>query len=220
MSQKSSLLCIVIFLIVLLTADAAAETLPQKEPLFVVVHLPHGISLEVPRTWRMIVGDAKDPLEIPAPEDVDLSRMRLPDNAPLFRATATPTDRPASVSVAFFSQATLTLQQAEEMPPDALAAYDRELRRSVEGAFKGQGVDLLTWNGTRRDQLNDRLALVSEYRRQSHGFPPTWEQINTIPLERGMIVLTVTHSEHAESFWRSVVQRIRDSCRVKNESLP
>jgi hypothetical protein len=220
MRQESYLLRIVIFLIALLAADAAAETLPQEEPLFVVVRLPHGISLEVPRTWRMIVGDAKDPLQIPAPEDVDLSKMHLPDNIPLFRATATPTDRPASMSVAFFSKATLTLRQAEEMSPDALAAYDRELRRTVEGAFKRQEVEMLTWNGTRRDRLNGHLVLVSEYRRQSPGFPPTWEQVNTIPLERGMIILTVAHSEHAESFWRSVVKRIRDSCRVGSKSLP
>jgi len=204
----------------LLVSNVTAEPLLEKEPPFVTVRLPYGISVEIPRSWRMLAGDAKEALAVPAEGDSDLSGMRLAANQPLLRAAPTLADRPASMSIAFFPGAELTPQQAGGLSSDALANYDRELRRKVESSFQSQGVALLEWSGTRKDQLNGHAILVSEYRRQNRGSPSTWEQINTIPLDKGMVILTVARSEQAGSLWRSVVMRIRASCWVNHESLP
>jgi hypothetical protein len=81
-------------------------------------------------------------------------------------------------------------------------------------------MELLEWRETRKDFLNDRVALVSEYRRRGQGTPVMWEQINTIPLDAGMMTLTVSYNEKAGLSWRSVVMRIRSSCRINGKSSP
>jgi len=215
-SNSSHLVALMLFLLV---SDVASETLVE-EPPFITVRLPYGISVELPRSWRVLAGDAKETLDVPGQGDIDLSGMRPPDNNPLLRASATPADRPASMSVAFFPRVGLTPQQAAELSPGALADYDRELRRKVESSFKSQEVELLGWSGTRKDHLSGHVVLVSEYRRQNRGFPSTWEQINTIPLDKGVVILTIAHSEQTGSLWRSVIMRIRASWRMNHDSSP
>jgi hypothetical protein len=143
--------------------------------------------------------------------------MDLSGTTVLLRATATPTDRPAAILVVFLPRTALTQPQASELSAGGLADYDQALRRKVESLFKAHGLTLVEWRGTRKDVLNGRVTLVSEYRRQRPGQPSVWEQVNTLPLADGTVVLTVSHSEQAGLLWRSLVMRIRSSCRVNEE---
>jgi len=138
----------------------------------------------------------------------------------LLRANATPTDRPAWVSVAFLPRAILTPAQAAKLSPSDLQDYDRELRQSVESFLRSREMELVEWGETRKDLLNEHITLVSEYRRRGRSNPLVWEQINTIPLSAGMMTLTVAYNEQAGLPWRSVVMRIRSSCRVSGDSSP
>ena len=137
--QRSCLSRVIALLLFIIALAIAAQTPAEESALFVTIHLPHGVSVEVPRSWRIIAGEAKEALETAVAEDIDLSRMPVPDRNVLLRANATPTDRPASVSVAFFPRATPTLQQGEELSPSELTAYDQELHRKVENALRSQG---------------------------------------------------------------------------------
>ncbi|HEV8717231.1 MAG TPA: hypothetical protein VGX03_30975 [Candidatus Binatia bacterium] len=214
-------MCVVALLFLLSLAwEAAAQTPPEEGSLFVILHLPYGISVEIPRSWRIIAGAAKEALEAGVARDIDLSRMPVPDSHVLLRANATPSDQPASMSVAFFPRAPAGLRQEEELSPSELTAYDQELHQKVEDALQSQGIELMEWLGTRSDRLGGHLALVSEYRRQSQGFPAVWEQVNALPLNGGMVVLSIAHSEQEGSLWRAVVMRIRSSFQTHEASAP
>lgn len=217
--QRSSFSRVIALLLFLIALATAAQTPAEEAALFVTIHLPHSISVEIPRSWRIIAGEAKEALETGVAEDIDLSRMHIPDNNLLLRANATPTDRPAWTSVAFLPKAILTPAQAEKLSSSDLQDYDRKLRQSVESFLRSRGMELLEWGETHKDLLNDRITLVSEYRRRGRSNPLVWEQINTIPVSTGMVTLTVAYNE-AELPWRSVVMRIRSSCRVGGESSP
>ncbi|HJY80397.1 MAG TPA: hypothetical protein VKK81_04870 [Candidatus Binatia bacterium] len=211
---------IALLLFLFIRSEAGAQTPREEGTLYITIHLPYGISVEVPRSWRIIAGEAKEALETAVPGDIDLSRIHVPDNNLLLKANATPTDRPAWVSVAFLPKAILTPARAEKMSSSDLQDYDRELRQSVESFLRRRGMELLEWRETHKDLLNDRITLVSEYRRRGRNNPLVWEQINTIPLSTGMITLTVAYNEQAGLPWRSVVMRIRSSCRVSSDSSP
>ena len=220
---------IVLLFFLALARAAAAQTAQEEESPqtlqgegspFVTVFLSHAISIELPRSWRVVAGAAREPLETGAAGDIDLSRMPVPDSHVLLRANATPSDQPASLSVAFLPRAIGNLGQGEELSPDELTAYDQQLRLKVENALRSQGIDLLEWKGTHQDRLNGRFALVSEYRRRSQGFPPMWEQVNALPVDDGMAVLSLAHSEQEGSLWRAVVMRIRSSFRTHETSAP
>ena len=205
----------------LLSAFApVSQILAEEEPLFVTIRLPYGISIEVPRSWRIVAGDAKEALEVGVARDIDLSHMPLPNTNVLLRANATPADRPAWMSVAFLPKALLTQKQAAELSPSGLKDYDQALHQKVENFLRGQGLVLLEWRETRKDFLNDQVTLVAEYRRRGQDNLTVWEQINTIPLRAGMVTLTVSYNEKAGPPWRAVVMHIRSSCRVGNESSP
>jgi hypothetical protein len=219
--QRRSLSRVIALLFFLsICSETGAQTPREEETLYVTIHLPYGISVEIPRSWRIIVGEAKEALETAVSGDIDLSSIHVPDNNLLLRANATPTDRPAWVSVAFLPRTILTPAQAAKLSPSDLQDYDRELRQSVENFLRSHVMELLEWRETRKDLLNEHLTLVSEYRRRGRNNLLVWEQINTIPLSAGMITLTVAYNEQAGLPWRSVVMRIRSSCRVSGDSSP
>lgn len=217
---RNDLLHVIALGLFLICFTTATQATAEEETLFVTVHLPHGIKVEIPRAWRIVAGDAQEALETGGAKDIDLSHMPIPDNNILLRANATPADRPAWMSVAFLSKALLTPTQAAELSSSGLKDYDRELHQKVENFLHGQGMELVEWRETRKDFLKDRVTLVSEYRRRGQGTPVMWEQINTIPLDAGTMTLTVSYNEKAGPPWRSVVMRIRSSCRVDGKSSP
>ncbi len=219
--QRRSLSRVIALLLFLsICSQAGAQTPGEEETLYVTIHLPYGISVEIPRSWRIVVGEAKEALETAVSGDVDLSRIHVPDSNLLLRANATPTDRPAWISMAFLPRAILTPAQAAKLSPSDLQDYDRELRQSVESFLRSREMELVEWGETRKDLLNEHITLVSEYRRRGRSNPLVWEQINTIPLSAGMMTLTVAYNEQAGLPWRSVVMRIRSSCRVSGDSSP
>ncbi len=220
MKQRNNLSCVLALGLLLSSFLSATQAAAEEDTLFVTLRLPHGIAVEVPRSWRIIAGDAKEALVAGAARDVDLSRMSVPTNNLLLRANATPTDRPAWISVAFLAKAPLTPAQATEFSPSGLKDYDRELQQKVESFLRSQGLELLEWRETRKDFLNDHVTLVSEYRRRGQGTSVMWEQINTIPLDTGTVTLTVSYNEKAGLPWHSVVMHIRSSCRIGHESSP
>jgi hypothetical protein len=221
LQQRLRLCCLIALLFFLcLAREAVAQTPQEGESLFVTLRLPYGISLEIPRAWRIVAGAAREALEAGEAGDLDLSRMPVPDSHVLLRANATPSDQPASLSVAFLPRAISDLQQGEELSPGEITAYDQQLRLKVENALRSQGIELLEWKGTRPDRLNGHFALVSEYRRRSREFPPMWEQVNALPVNGGMVVLSLAHSEQEGSLWRAVVMRIRSSFQAHEMSSP
>jgi hypothetical protein len=198
-------------------SSATAETLlDEDEPIFRSVRLPHGISVELPRSWRVFVGDNKEVLETAGSQALDLSHMTIPTSRALLRATATPADQPASIFVAYQAQSPFTPAQAAELTPAALADYDRDFRQTIEQQMHTQGITLVEWSGARQDRIGDRVVLVSEYLRKNRNAQSVREQINLIPLDHGMVLLSVTYNEHAGESWRAVVMRIRSSCVIES----
>jgi hypothetical protein len=177
----------------------------------------YGISVEVPRSWHIIAGETKDPVETAGVGVIDLSRMPVPGNNLLLKANATPADRPAWVSVAFLPKPFLSPDQVAKFSPTDLQDYDRELHQKVENFLQSRGMELWEWHGTRKDFLNDHMTLVSEYHRRARDTSVMWEQINTIPLNTGMVTLTVAYNV-VELPWRSVVMHIRSSCQINTAS--
>src|SRR5262249_56447388 len=70
--------------------EESPQTLQEEGSLFVTVSLPHAISLELPRSWRVVAGASREPVETGAAGDIDLSRMPLPASPVLPPADATP----------------------------------------------------------------------------------------------------------------------------------
>lgn len=204
----------------LVTAPISAETLlDDTTPIFLSVRLPYGISIELPQSWQVFIGENKEALLRKDSAELDLSQMAIPLSHALIRATATPADHPASIFIAYQPQSPLTPEQVTGLTDATLADYDRNFRSAVEQQMVGQGITLVEWNGTRQDQIDGHPVLVSEYLRKNPHSPPVKEQLNLIPLNRGVVLLSVTYNEQTGDSWRSVVMRIRASCRIQAEKI-
>lgn len=200
------------------TASASAETLlDENAPIFISIRLPYGLSVELPQSWQVFTGENKEALTTLGLAELDLSQMLVPASHALIRATATPADHPASIFIAYQSQSPITPTQAAELTATTLADYDPDLRNAVEQQMHPQGITLVEWSGTRQDQIDGQSVLVSEYLRKNPNTPTVREQINLIPLAYGMVLLSVTYNEQAGDSWRSMVMRIRSSCRIHTE---
>lgn len=192
-----------------------AETLlDEATPIFITVRLPHGLSVEVPRSWRVRVGHTSTDLELGAATTLDLSRMEIPADHTLLRATATPADRPASISIAYLPQSTVSRADMTQLSPAALAEYDNGLRHTVETQLRARGVVVLEWTDTRQEQFASQAALVSEYQRKTQQAAVFKEQVNLIPRENGAVLFLLAYNEQAGDSWRSMAMRIRASCKI------
>jgi hypothetical protein len=193
--------------------EEARSLLPDDAPLFVSIRLPHGISIELPRSWRVVAGDVEQDLNA-LEATLDLTHIPAPANQTLLRGTATLADLPAAMTIAYLPRSAFPLSQASEASPAALADYDRGLRDSVESQLRERGITLLDWRGTYQDRLDGHFTLVSEYVRKSGPASAVREQVNMIQVSDAAVLLSVAYKEDAGDFWRSVVMRIRSSCRI------
>jgi hypothetical protein len=208
---------IIALVVCFISFRAAAQTEQDEELPFVTVRLPYRVVVEVPRAWRITAGEAKEVVQPMGAGDLDLSGLPLSDSNVWVRAVATPANQPAAMSVAFLPKATLFASQKRELASGELTAYDQALRKKVDDLCKSQGIALLEWKGTRKEQLNGALVVVSEYRRQGREKLPVWEQVTAVPADSGLAVLTVSYSEPAGHPWRAVVMRIHSSLRINRD---
>ena len=149
------MLSLVHALAVMTLAYSASSTAPS----FVLIKLPLGVQIELPRNWEVHARN---------------QRLRLDSDLPYFDAslnqdfTANHYDAAgrlaASVHVGYYRN--LDLTQADALNADAteIASLDAFLQGSVAETGRSSGY-AVTWHGTRRQRFNGLTAFVSEYSR-------------------------------------------------------
>jgi hypothetical protein len=185
-----------------------------QEIKFIEVKLPSGVSIDVPRNWWVIGGDLNQTLETSAQAVLDLTGVKNESKTNLLRANSMPRSTYAAISINFYENPDVTPNEIRTLSLKELKLMDDALRSTFEKGFKAQGVEVLNWYGTKKNIIDGKPALVTEYRR-SGGNGAVFVQINSIYGKDKMVRLTLSYRESENLIWKPVVERMRVSFKMR-----
>jgi hypothetical protein len=188
----------------------------QSSSNFVLVKLPRGIELQIPKGWRLLGADHNRLIETSMEAAMDLSGIGLPEGERinLIAANSMPRSTYAAVRV----DSTIPTSVAPSEFASMTKADVRELKTAARPMFeklaKLQGVQLIEFFGSRIDKISGHPAIVTEYRRTGPK-GPVFVQINQIFTSGQEISINLSYRESEAALWRPVVGKVRQSIVVR-----
>jgi len=197
-----------IFVIGLLFVPAATSA----ESNFVLVKLPRGVHLQIPKGWWLLGKDYNQLLQSTAEAVLDLSGIGLPDGQKtnLIAANSMPRTTYAAVRVDSNIPAFLSPREIQTATAADLKDIGNELRGVLEKMLPLQNNQLLQFYGVRKDSISGHPALVIEYRR-SGPKGPVIVQINRVFTDSQEVNINLSYRESEAALWKPVVTKIRQS---------
>src|SRR5712692_3962061 len=204
-----------------LSTFAFLQTPRKAEESFVTVRLPHAISVDVPRSWNVMIGEEKKELDTLVQRTLDLSGITTLGGSLLAAKSPLHTTW-AFMEVRVTFENTYTQSVTANMSQTELEAYDSYLRLVTENISKSLGEEILEWFGTKKDRLNGLTVLVTEYKRTPPPDPstvrpsrgPVRVQVNVVPLGDKDIGLTVSYTATEAAKWQPILRHLRSSFRI------
>lgn len=192
-----------------------AQTTQPSDAKFTKLKLPLGVSVEVPKNWRILDKETNSTIETAAEASLNLANVDLPTGKKvnLFRANSVPQTTYAGIAIN---------ASDSEFDPDILKdASDAEIKEStpmmkemMEQSLSGQSLKVLEFSDVRREFVGSHPALVVEYKR-SGPQGAVIVQMTRLLLKGKEISLNLSYRESEAQLWKPVVQYIRKSLAVE-----
>jgi len=194
--------------------DAVGSPLPARDSRFAILKLPLGVSIHVPKNWRLLDGDFNATIETGAEAAMRLARIDLPEGQKvnLFRANSNPPTTYAGIAI--------NASDSDFSPADLLAASDAELRelaplmhQMLDQGLAAQNLRVIRFDGVRREMIDGHPALVIEYTR-SGPQGPVVVQMTRLFIANKEISLNLSYRQSETGLWKPTVDYMRSTFRV------
>lgn len=186
----------------------------RQESRFTRLRLPLGVSVEVPKNWRLLDGDINATIETASEAAMNLSGVDLGNGTKtnLFRANSMPSSTYAGIAI--------NATDSEIDPDELKAATEQEIRElsteiheTMREALSSQNMSILEFHGVRREYVSGHPALVIEYKRTGQQ-GAVIVQMTRLFLGEKEISLNLSYRESEGFLWKPIVQYIRSSFTV------
>lgn len=199
----------------ILSAAAHAQT---NENQFVALRFARGITMDAPRTWRAVSADENEVILTTVQATLDLTGVKQTAKQSLTLLKAQPKLQQLYAYVKLSEKFGEFKDQKEtERASDAeLKKFDEAQLADIKKMSELTGMKMVEWKGSRKEQINGKWALVTEYRREDRdGHGPVWCQIIAIHLRDRCITLTLSYREREEVVLKPVILRMRSSLKIE-----
>ncbi len=192
-----------------------AQTTPPSDTKFTKLKLPLGVSVEVPKNWRVFDSETNSTIETVAEASISLANVDINSRKKvnLFRANSVPQTTYAAIAI--------NATDSELNPEDLKSGSDAELKEvapmmkgMMEQSLSAQNLKLLDFYEVRREFIGSHPALVIEYKR-SGPQGPVIVQMTRLLLKNKEISLNLSYRESEAQLWKPVVRYIRQSLAVE-----
>lgn len=158
-----TLLCALLFLITLVLI----APLGFGANNFVLIRLPHGVRLEIPRNWAVLSPNQRITLDtavqsrnepagfFDASSDLNFAANYFDDAG---KTTAL-------VNIRYYPDLKITQAEARTITASDISEFDIELRNLAKKSAQINGFSILAWYGTKKQTFNGATAFVTEYKR-------------------------------------------------------
>lgn len=194
---------------------AHAQTNENK---FVTLRFPHGITMDAPRSWRAVSADENEVVLTALQATLDLTGIKRTEKQSVTLLKANPKLQQLYAYVKLSEKTGEFMdQKASEITSEAeLKKIDETWLADVKKMNQLTGMKIVEWKGTRKEKINGKWAIVTEYRREDReGHGPVWCQINAIHLRDRCVTLTLSFREREEVVLKPVILRMRSSLKIE-----
>lgn len=211
---------IILFLIMLITVVGSVSHSAYAGSDFVVIRLPNGVSVDIPRNWQVATSDQRITLDTFVESQLDLSNLpRAASDLVFVAGYFDDVGDKAKISVRYYPNMKVTQSAMRQASPEEIRElFDNAQKKSIYEVLKASGTTILYWGGTRKQVLAGRTAIVTEYRRA----PISGEQgsfnVRIIRIFDGSrtFTLTVSYNESYAVIFKPICDRIISSLKIRN----
>jgi hypothetical protein len=191
-----------------------SSSVPPHDSRFAVVSLPLGVSIQVPKNWRPFGADLNATIETAGEAATKLAGIEMPagQKVNLFRANSNPPTTYAGIAI--------NASDSEMSRADVLVATDAEIaelgstmRQTFEQAFAKQDVQMIRFDGVRREIVDGHPSLVIEYVR-SGPQGPVVVQMTRLLIGEKEVSLNLSYRQSEAGLWKPVVAYMRSTFHV------
>jgi len=209
-------LFIIIFLLLTTTVSVG-------EGAYVTVHLPKGISIDVPRNWVSLSNSEKIDLTAFAEAAVD-GIVDLEGELEILHFAANYYNKEgeteALVNLRYYPDSELSQKDVEDMPDLVIATTDMQLERNMRKMIKkiGGKSKILEWKGLRKERIGNLIAVVTEYRRSNIFGASGRVRLMMFHNEENSFHLTVSYDDknHNSFMLKAITDKIINSLTVSD----
>ncbi|MBC6987929.1 hypothetical protein [Alteromonas sp. BZK5] len=187
---------------------------------FVTVSLPHGVSLEIPRLYRVLSQKESELIDTATQSIVDLAGVDPVTYNKPFSANYFIDNKTVSiVNILYYPDIEFTQADIANFTPEDIDEVDNYLRESNSDAYKSMSSSVLEWYGTERVKLNGLHALRTSFFRDKIGKSQSSVVtfIRVISAEESFN-LTFSYQKSLEFFLKPITERMIMSVK-KNQSV-
>lgn len=183
---------------------------------FVTIRLVNGIMFELPKNWVVIDTNTKTTLEasVAARIPIDINTS-LPFAANLYNFE---NKTIGLINVRVYPDMDFYQQDVKNMSPLAVKEFDAILQKNIALGVLSSGHKVTNWMGTEKIIIEDRIFLLSRYRRQSGLDPNRFFRVGLLRLLDGKnsFTLTLSYEEKEHYLLYPIINKIMNSTRVLN----
>lgn len=192
---------------------------------FTVIALPRGVTIALPRVWRILGPNELQLIETFAGTLADLSGLDLdtgPDQV-LVAANSMPPSTYATVRVTSSTPPSGTPADIQKLvrlvghssrTHGEVTAFEREIRSLIEPMLRKGGIPVTQFYGVRVERISGHPALVTEYRRAGPK-GDVFVQLNHIFTPQQDVQVRLSYRQAEQRLWMPVLGRIRHSLQVR-----
>ncbi len=182
----------------------------RAESAYVLMRMPHGVSVELPRNWHPLSSNQKTTINAVAQANAELAGESIDSELPTaanyydeFGKTA------ALMNVRYYPDQTVTQAEIRAISVADVRDIDDMMRDLLRKSADVGGFKILEWRGTRVVKLATGVALLVEYKRS-----PIRQNGNfVVRLVRVMngsrsFTLTVSYREDQDGWMQPITDRI------------
>lgn len=186
---------------------------------FITVHLPLGISIDIPRNWEILNNDQLITLDTTVESQLDLSRLQKDTSNLSFAAYHSDGNiEDAKVIVRYYPNTQVFQEEIRKYGSKEIQEFDNAIKQSIFNAAKLSGDTILSWGGTRKQDISDHAALITEYRR-----PPFSGQQGSVTVQLFRVFdgtktfsITISYNDLRAVIYRPICERIVSTIRIRN----
>jgi len=215
---KSATLLIVVTLIS--SEEAQSQVAKADSSNFVLMSLPRGVEILVPRGWKVFGQQWTDAFKASAETGLNLAGIELPSGKQvvLFAANSVPSGTFASIRISSVMPPSMSVAEIASLTPTDLRQLRAESLSMWQQTLATQKASLISLHAVTVQTLAGHQALITEYRRSSGlASSPVKVQVNQIFTPTQEIMLTLSYREDEASLWLPVLSKIRASLRLSRQ---
>ncbi len=184
---------------------------------FVIIHLSKHVSIELPRNWTAISNNQRITLDTLIQSKRELAGASDPSSDLNFAANYyDDSGKTAGIfNIRYYPDMDVTQADSSAVSKSDTEELDGALKAEMVPAMQQFGMTVLSWMGTKKQNINGIVAFITEYRRDSirQGSPFRVRLVRVLNGGRSFTV-TISYREDQEFFLRPICDRIIQSLRI------